>query len=153
MKVTIFFDGGTRVSKGIAAGGAVVYDTEGNELVAAGRFLKGVTTNNVAEYAGLHLGLELALALGAREADVYGDSEVIIRQVNQVYATRKRHLVPLREKAWELGRRFQKIKINECPKGKNNLRRDNNERADQLCGMAMDQRRDITDPPRLIERR
>lgn len=153
VKVVVFFDGGIRVRHGIAAGGAVVYDEAGNELVAAGHFIerKGDEkfTNNVAEYAGLHLALELALAMGATEADVYGDSEVVVRQVNQQYATRKTHLVPLRAKAWELGRRFERVSIKETLPGLTKRRRDNNERADELCRMAMNERRDVTSGPRI----
>jgi ribonuclease HI len=143
MKVVIFFDGGTRVHNGIAAGGAVVYDEAGVELAARGRFLDNVTTNNVAEYQGLILGLETALELGATEARVFGDSEVIVRHVDGRYKCRKPHLQPLLKKVWELGRHFDRVRIEETPAGKKGKRRDNNVRADELCGMTMDQRADV----------
>lgn len=150
MKVTVFFDGGTRIAHGVAAGGAVVYDDRGNELLARAKFLPGVTTNNVAEYTGLHLGLELAAELGADEVVVFGDSEVVVRQVRGDYKTRKAHLVPLRDRAWELGSVFAKVTIKEAPKARKNgsrsqemRRRNNNARADELCGQAMDARADV----------
>lgn len=146
MHVTIFFDGGTRVHHGIAAGAAVVLDDDGKELGTAALFLDGETRNNVAEYTGLIIGLQLALALGATQAHAYGDSELVLRQVNDVYQTKKAHLIPLRNRARELGWKFSGgIAFKEIPKARKigsksqELRRRNgNERADRLCSETMD---------------
>lgn len=144
LKVTVFFDGGTRISDGYAAGGAVVYDgTE--EIATVAKFLPGVTTNNVAEYTGLLIGLEAAFILGATEVVAYGDSEVIVRQVRGDYQAHKKHLRKLRDEAWKWGERFKKVEIRETPRsGKNNKRRNNNVRADELCTAAMDTRANIS---------
>ena len=39
------------------------------------------TTNNVAEYEACLLGLETAISMGIEELDVYGDSALIIWQI------------------------------------------------------------------------
>lgn len=147
LKVTIFFDGGTRISHGHAAGGAVVYGAGQVELAAVAKYLPHETTNNVAEYTGLLVGLEAAFILGATDVTVYGDSELVVRQVRGDYEARKSHLRVLRDEAWDLGGRFQSVEIKETPRGgKNNKRRNNNERADELCNISMDIKANISSP-------
>jgi ribonuclease HI len=143
VKVVVHFDGGCRTSTGCAAGGAVVFDESGKELAARGRFIGRATTPE-AEYAGLILGLETALELGATEVDILGDAELIVRHVDGRYRCRKEHLIPLLHKVWLLGGRFEKRKIREFPKaGPKMKRRFMNERADELANMAMDRKADI----------
>jgi len=61
------------------------------------------TTNNVAEYRGLLLGLRAALRLGVARAGarlaVQGDSELVVRQVAGDYDVKAEHLKPLRAEA------------------------------------------------------
>ena len=55
----------------------------------------GRATNNVAEYRALLLGIELARELGAREVDLVGDSELIVKQVKGEYRVKDADLRPL----------------------------------------------------------
>lgn len=73
-----------------AAAGAVLYDDQGNEVSALKKRL-GVTTNNVAEYAALLLGLEAALELGTERVSVRMDSELVVNQVKGGNKVRKRN--------------------------------------------------------------
>ena len=43
------------------------------------------TTNNRAEYEALIIGLEILIELGASEVEVFGDSELVINQLNREY--------------------------------------------------------------------
>ena len=43
------------------------------------------TTNNETEYETLVVGLDLAIAVGATSVVVYGDSQVVMKQVNGDY--------------------------------------------------------------------
>ena len=43
------------------------------------------TTNNEAEYETLVVGLDLAIVVGATSVVVYGDSQVVMKQVNGDY--------------------------------------------------------------------
>ena len=143
MKVTMMFDGACSVARGIAAGGAVVYDEKGAELAARGVFLRGRTTPE-AEYAGLITGLEVALELGATHIICLGDAELIVRQVDGRYACRKPHLKVLLDRVIRLGGQFELATIRELPKaGPKMKRRHGNVRADALAGMAMDAGHDI----------
>lgn len=84
MKVTVNVDGGARGNPGPAAIGAVVRDADGELLVERAERI-GRTTNNVAEYKALLLGIEAARELGASELELIGDSELIVRQVEGRY--------------------------------------------------------------------
>jgi ribonuclease HI len=84
VKVVVHVDGGSRGNPGPAAAAAVVSAPGGEVLDEAKRTL-GRTTNNVAEYRGLLLGLERAKALGATEVEVVNDSELVAHQVNGRY--------------------------------------------------------------------
>src|SRR5690606_24200218 len=75
-----------------------------------GRYL-GWQTNNHAEYQGLILGLERALELGAREVEVYADSELMVRQLLGEYRVRAEGLLPLWRRARELLARFDRARI------------------------------------------
>ncbi|KAM1119793.1 hypothetical protein ACFX2B_043333 [Malus domestica] len=46
------------------------------------------TTNNRAEYEALIIGLEILIELGATEVEVFGDSELVINQLNGEYKYR-----------------------------------------------------------------
>lgn len=143
MKLILHFDGGCRTSTGLAAGGAVLYDPDGNELIALAKLLRGKTTP-VAEYTGLIIGLEKAAELGATEVECMGDAELIVRQVDGRYQCKKPHLRELRNKVWTLGGGFQRVAIREFPKaGPHFKRRHGNVRADELANMAMDAKADI----------
>lgn len=84
--------------------------TEGNGAV----FLLGPEqTTNIAEYGGLIHGLAGALSV-LKDGDVltaFGDSQLIVRQVNGWYRTKKEHLVPYVKKAHELIKALQANKV------------------------------------------
>ena len=127
-------DGGSRGNPGPAAVGVVVQDADGGVLEEVGERI-GDATNNVAEYRAVLLGIERALALGATELELVGDSELIVRQVKGEYKVKdaslrelhgevKRALVPLESWAIRHVRREanaeadQKTKIGETGNNK-----------------------------------
>ena len=123
-------DGGSRGNPGPAAVGVVVQDTDGGVLEEVGERI-GDATNNVAEYRAVLLGIERALALGATELELVGDSELIVRQVKGEYKVKdaslrelhgevKRALVPL--ESWAI----------------RHVRREANAEADRLVNEALD---------------
>jgi ribonuclease HI len=75
-------------------------------LWEAAAYVGSSTTNNVAEYNGLILGLVGALKVGVGRQGarlcVQGDSELIIRQVLGEYEVKAEHLKPLRAEAARL---------------------------------------------------
>jgi ribonuclease HI len=130
VKVVVHVDGGSRGNPGPAAGAAVISTPEG-ELLAQASELLGVTTNNVAEYRGLLLGLEQARELGATEVELVNDSELVARQLTGVYKVKHPDMRPLHATALAALRAFERWSIRSVP-------RTQNEAADALVNAALD---------------
>ena len=136
MKVVVHVDGGARGNPGPAAA-ACVLSSPGGELLGEHAQLLGHTTNNVAEYRALLLGLEQARKLGASEVEVIGDSELIAKQVTGEYKVKNETLRPLHREATEALRAFDRVSIRTVPRAQN-------ARADALVNAALDQARDAS---------
>jgi ribonuclease HI len=128
----VHVDGGARGNPGPAAIAAVVAEPEGEVLEEHSNTI-GQATNNVAEYRALLLGIERARALGAREVDLVGDSELIARQVRGEYRVKDAGLRPLHAQVIEALRDFDRWTIRNIPRG-------DNARADGLVNEALDAR-------------
>jgi ribonuclease HI len=124
-------DGGARGNPGPAAAAAVASTPDGEALVERSAYI-GEATNNMAEYRALLLGLELARELGAREVEVVGDSELVARQVGGEYKVKSAGLKPLFLEAMRALREFERWSVRP-------VRRDANERADELVNEALDE--------------
>jgi ribonuclease HI len=131
-KVVVHVDGGARGNPGPAAAGAVVSTPAGEVLDEAAEAI-GVATNNVAEYRGLLLGLQLARALGASEVEVVNDSELVAKQVNGVYKVKHPDMKPLHAAALQALRGFERWTIRSVPRAQNAA-------ADALVNQALDAR-------------
>ena len=125
------FDGGSRGNPGPAGAGAVLYDENGCEVSSASAFLEGNATNNQAEYTGLVIGLEEARELGCTELAVYGDSMLVVKQVDGEWKCKSGNIRPLLERARHLKSLFRTFSIDH-------VYRKDNSRADELANIAMD---------------
>ena len=123
-------DGGSRGNPGPAAVAAVATDEAGEELTERAETI-GEATNNVAEYRALMLGIELARDLGADEVDFVADSMLIVEQVKGNWKVKQAHLRPLREQVVDALASFGSWSIRH-------VKRDENDRADQLLNDALD---------------
>ena len=130
MKVTVHVDGGARGNPGPAAVAAVASSADGETLGERNAYI-GEATNNVAEYRALLLGLELARELGASEVDVINDSELVARQIGGEYKVKHAGLKPLFLEAMSELRGFDGWAVRS-------VRREHNERADELVNEALD---------------
>ena len=128
---TAAIDGGSRGNPGEAGCGVVIELADGRREEHT--LYLGVTTNNVAEYAGLIAALERALTLGVKALEVRSDSELLVRQLRGVYRVRAPHLIPLWRHAASLARRFDHFGIDH-------VRRERNTDADRLANAAIDSR-------------
>ncbi len=131
-RVVVVADGGSRGNPGPAGYGAVVLDPDTDEVLVERAEGIGVTTNNVAEYRALLLGLELARELGAREVDVVNDSELVARQIGGEYKVKHAGLKPLYLEAMRELRQFERWSVRP-------VRREGNERADELVNETLDE--------------
>lgn len=135
--VTIHIDGGSRGNPGPAAAGVVITDAEGNTVFEGGLFI-GKATNNVAEYSGLVAALKAAAKLGAKEIDLFSDSELLVKQMLGEYRVKNAGLRPFYQEACSLVNQFDRVDISH-------VRREQNTQADALANMAMDCGDDIGD--------
>ena len=131
MKVVVNVDGGARGNPGPAAAAAVA-TTPGGEPLGERNAYIGETTNNVAEYRALLLGLELARELGADEVEVINDSELVARQIGGEYKVKHAALKPLFADAMRALREFDRWAVRP-------VRREQNTRADELVNEALDE--------------
>jgi ribonuclease HI len=131
MKVLVHVDGGARGNPGPAAAACVITSPAG-EVLGTHAQLLGTTTNNVAEYRALLLGLECARKLGADEVEVIGDSELIAKQVKGLYKVKHEGLRPLHREATAALRAFDRWSIRTVPRAQN-------AHADALVNDALDQ--------------
>jgi ribonuclease HI len=129
---TLYCDGAARGNPGPAGAAAVLKDPQGNLVAQASRYL-GETTNNVAEYQALLLGLKLAQEHGARKIRVLADSQLLVEQLNGRYQVRSPHLLPLWQQARKELKNFEACAISH-------LDRRLNYQADLLARQAIDQR-------------
>jgi len=130
VRLTVHVDGGARGNPGPAAAAAILSGPDG-EVLARDSVLLGVATNNVAEYRGLLLGLELARSQGASEVEVVNDSELVAKQVNGVYRVKHPEMRPLHAQAMAALGAFDRWKVRSVP-------REQNSAADALVNEALD---------------
>ena len=131
-RTKLFTDGAARGNPGPAGAGAVIVNAAGHVVAKVGKFL-GDSTNNVAEYTGLILGLKRAKAMGIKELDVFSDSELLVRQLHGDYAVKADHLKPLHDEAKALLAAFPDVHVAHIP-------REQNAAADEMSNRAIDER-------------
>ncbi len=131
-RTRLFTDGAARGHPGPAGAGAVIISPEGHVVAKVGKYL-GETTNNVAEYTGLILGLKRAKAMGLRELEVLADSELLVKQLSGEYAVKADHLAPLHQEAKTLLAAFDVVEVRHIP-------REENGAADEMSNRAIDLR-------------
>jgi ribonuclease HI len=128
--LVLHVDGGARGNPGPAAIGVVVSRPDGTVVEEVSETI-GMATNNVAEYRALLRGVGRAAALGARELEIIGDSELVARQVSGVYKVKHPSMKPLHEQAVSALRGFDTWRIRTVPRARN-------ARADELVNEALD---------------
>jgi ribonuclease HI len=116
----MYFDGASS-SEGAGAG-VLLVAPEGKFIVPFSYRLQWDIdyTNNVCEYEALILGLEAAKKLNIKNLEVYGDAELIVKQVNRQYLARHPRLRAYRNCAWDLMEIFfSSVNIHFIPRAEN----------------------------------
>lgn len=121
----MFCDGASSGNPGPSGAGGVILDEAGT-LVDSYSIHLGVATNNVAEYTALLEGLDRLLLLQAKRAEIFLDSELIVRQLSGRYKVKSPHLQPLFR---EVRDRLSKIPVCDV----RHVPRDENQEADRLA--------------------
>ena len=122
----LYFDGASRTENDPdgtprrRAGAGLVFKTpQGGVMYHSFSLMKEECSNNEAEYEALIFGLLLALSMEVRSLRALGDSQLIVRQVNNIYEVRKPELVPYYNTARRLMDKFQHIEVAHVPRSRN----------------------------------
>lgn len=129
-KVKLFADGGSRGNPGPSASGFAVLDMNDKVLLEQGVYL-GVTTNNMAEYTALKLGLEAARKMGVHEVEVYMDSMLVVNQMKGIFKIKNRDLWAVHDAIKQMLPAFRKVTFDHVPREFNKI-------ADAMVNHAMD---------------
>ncbi len=123
-------DGGARGNPGPAGYGVVIQDESGRKVAALSEYL-GHQTNNFAEYQGLIAALEYAIKHGPKALKLISDSELLVRQIKDIYKVKNATLKDLHARAKELIAHLDWFSIGHAL-------REHNQEADRLANEAMD---------------
>ncbi|KAK2966064.1 hypothetical protein RJ640_010091 [Escallonia rubra] len=116
-------------TKNNKSGFGIVFVTPEGALLPYSFALSEGCSNNEAEYESVITGLELALQIPIVELTIYGDSQLVVKQLRGEYMVRRTNLVPYHERANQLLSQFGKVQIFH-------VRRGVNARVDPLAGLA-----------------
>jgi len=115
-RLTIYSDGAATPNPGPAGIGVVVLDEKGGVVAGISKYI-GKGTNNKAEFMALIAGLEEALRLGAIAVDLKIDSELLVRQLQGTYRSKKMKLQY--EQIRRLLGEFESYSVEHIPREKN----------------------------------
>lgn len=137
-EVSVFTDGASRGNPGRASIAYVIkgladQDIEHYEAI-------GQTTNNQAEYRALVAALECLSQKAVTQSDIqiFSDSELMVRQIIGEYKVKDPNLRPHFQRAQTL---IGTLESSGCSVSITAVRRERNQRADQLANIALDQSR------------
>jgi len=124
-EIVIYTDGASKGNPGPAGAGGVILTPSGETIEEFREYL-GRTTNNVAEYEAVRIGLVRALALGARRVTVRLDSELVSNQLSGIYKVKDTKLIKRYLEVEQLLARLDSVRFETIP-------REKNARADKLA--------------------
>ena len=114
----MYFDGASNaLRRGV---GAILISPKGNHFPFTAK-LSFDSTNNVAEYEACVMGLQAAIEKKIKKLTVYGDSALVIYQLNGEWETRDSKLVPYQEFIKGLIEQFEEITFKHLPREENYL--------------------------------
>jgi ribonuclease HI len=117
-EATIQVDGASIGNPGPAGAGVVILDSRNRKVAEMSEPL-GETTNNVAEYRALILGLSMARQLGVRHVHVRADSELMVRQMTGEYRIKDEKLRALSREALDIIDSFDSFEIRHVDRSEN----------------------------------
>lgn len=112
----IFVDGSATM--GGSGAGIFVVTPEGEELEYAVK-LDFRASNNEAEYEALLKGLNIASSLGARNVHIFSDSQLVVQQVREEFATKDERMIQYVRKIRDLMSVFNKCVLSQIPREEN----------------------------------
>jgi len=129
-----FFDGACRGNPGMIGMGAVIYfDADNSHEEFKLCFMEDRGTNNEAEYKALIALLNRAIELNIADLHIYGDSKLVIEQMNGNWKVKQPNIKVLHRAASKLISKFNTVTFNHILRKANNI-------ADKLANKALDEK-------------
>jgi len=122
----ISFDGSAKPNPGRMTSAYVIRNIHSDFIFSETIESTGEGTSNLAEYIGLYNAVKKALEIGCRYVKIFGDSELIINQVNGKFKCNKPTLIYYRNKIQEILPQFHTYELTHVPRAQN-------KEADRLC--------------------
>src|SRR3954470_17409084 len=117
----MFFDGASRVnpSGDLATGVGIVLVSPHHHVIPRAFTLTKPCSYNVAEYNALLIGMKIVHGLGIKNLEAYDDSQLIVCQVQGLYAVRKPDLIPYYKATMRLAQKFKNFYVEHLPRRQN----------------------------------
>jgi len=93
-----YFDGSAKPNPGMMTIGGLIKSPDGKIIKEFSTEL-GDGTNNEAEYIAFIRLIDLALQLGIKDIELYGDSALVVNQVNRTWKAKDDRMKAFRDKA------------------------------------------------------
>ncbi|MFW6242541.1 MAG: ribonuclease HI family protein [bacterium] len=122
----MYIDGGARGNPGPAGIGVSILKNK--RPIKEFYYYIGKVTNNIAEYSALIAGLYYIEKNNINNINIYSDSELLVKQVNNIYKVRNNNLIKYHQEVMKYKDLFNIYHI----------RREKNKRADLLANFGMD---------------
>lgn len=118
MKYTAYFDGSAKPNPGMMKIGGLVKDETG---AIKGKYSKdlGHGTNNEAEYKSLIILLKGLVKHEVKNVTIFGDSALVVNQVNGTWKAKDHRMIALRDKAVDLLTSIPKWRLEHVKRGFN----------------------------------
>ena len=126
---TLKCDGGAQPNPGKGASASVIYNSKG-EIIDKAAVYHTHTTNNIAEYKSLILGLERAIKLNIKKLNIRMDSQLVVKQIKMEYKINNSTLKELHVEIMNLLLHFDEFTIEH-------IYRDKNKDADELADLCI----------------
>ena len=114
----MYFDGASTQN---SAGAGVVLISPSKENIRLSYNLEFKTTNNIAEYEALLLGVKDSKEMGIMCMKIFGDADLIIQQVNNTFQEKNVRLKAYRDEVWKLRDSFMFVELSYIPRDMNHL--------------------------------
>ena len=114
----MFFDG---ASTQASIGAGVVLISPSKETIHLSYKLDSKTTNNIAEYEVVLLGVKAAKEMGIMFLKIFGDANLTIQQVKITFQAKNVILKAYRDEVWKLRYYFMFFGLSYIPRAMNHL--------------------------------
>ena len=136
---TFFFDGACKGNPGHSSAGFLLQNDAGSNLGEFYSYLGPSFTNNQAEYAGITIGQLISRMVGIKNLKIYGDSKLIINQMNGRWNVNDIKMKETNADAKRILCHFDKVLMEYVPRRNNSVADDlANKAIEEVVGMSED---------------